>query len=122
MTQSSDYRKYLDERFNAMERDMHAHFSQTHDTLDRIEGQVKLTNHRVTNLEQWKTTVDAVGNYKTKRLSKVLKVASVVVAFVVMIATIYFGYQRTKKDVVNMLDQYSFDMVTRSWTFNKDST
>ena len=121
MTQSEDYRLYLEERFDAMEKDMHGQFISVHDTLDRIETHVKETNGRVGKLEDWKAYKEGAEKQKSKGFENTLKIIGCIVAFTAMMVSVYFGYQKTRKEVVNMLDRYSYDIQTRSWEFDKDS-
>jgi hypothetical protein len=51
MTDSSDYRLYLEERFNGLNTSMNAHFMNVKDTLDSIKKDTGLTNSRVNHLE-----------------------------------------------------------------------
>ena len=60
MTDQSDYRLYLNERFEGLNRHMNAQFETVHDRLERIEEQTTRTNGRVTDLE------DDVGTLKER--------------------------------------------------------
>ena len=52
MTDSKDYRLYLDERFNGLTSLMNAQFKDVHERFDKIEEETKETNGRVTDLEK----------------------------------------------------------------------
>ena len=51
MTDSSDYRKYLDVRFEAMQTAQHAYFREMHDRFDTIDKSNKVRNGRIDKLE-----------------------------------------------------------------------
>lgn len=90
-------------------------------SIDALTLRVEQQNGSVRKLNEWKAGIEGAEKQKNKGFEKTVKVLGFVVAFSAMIASIYFGYQKTRKDVVNMLDQYSFDVQTRSWEFNRDS-
>lgn len=67
MTDSPDYRKYLEERFNGLNTSLNANFITVHDkfddiskTLEKIEDHTAKTNGRVSNIENWRVHVDEV--------------------------------------------------------------
>jgi hypothetical protein len=60
MTDSKDYRLYLEEKFGGLNKHMNAQFEAVHDRLERIEEQTTRTNGRVNDLE------DDVGTLKEK--------------------------------------------------------
>ena len=54
MTDSPDYRKYLEQKFSGLTTTMNAQFYEVHGRLDSIEKQTIKTNGRVNDLEKWK--------------------------------------------------------------------
>ncbi len=90
-------------------------------SIDMLTEKVEKQNSSVKHLNEWKAGIEGAERQKNKGFAKTMQVVMFVVAFGALLATVYFGYHRTKKDVANMLDQYSFDVATRSWTFQKDS-
>jgi hypothetical protein len=51
MTDSSDYRLYLDEKFKGLTTSMNGQFMEVHERLDKIDLQTSKTNERVSELE-----------------------------------------------------------------------
>lgn len=97
-------------------------------SIDDLTKKVEQQNSSVRKLNEWKAGIEGAEKQKNRGFENTFKVFGFVVAFVAMLTTIYFSYQKTKKDyesiktdVVNMIDQYSYDIVTRSGYFEKDS-
>lgn len=79
MTDSKDYRMFLDERFEGLSHLFNAHFDAVHDKLDAIEKQTIKTNGRVTVLEGKVDTVEKdllthpINCNQAKEISKISK-------------------------------------------------
>ena len=52
MTNSTDYRQYLEEKFHGLTTTMNAQFVEIHERLDKIEIQTTKTNGNVSKLEK----------------------------------------------------------------------
>ena len=69
MTESNDYRMYLEEKFG-----------EINDKLDIIEKQVRITNGRVTELEKWRSGCEGSESQKNKSFSRALQILAFIVA------------------------------------------
>lgn len=90
-------------------------------SIDNLRVRVEQQNSSVKHLNEWRAEVTGAEAQKNKGFDKVLRVMMFVIGFAALLATVYFGNAKTKKDVVDMLDQYSYNIHTRSWEFDKDS-
>lgn len=90
-------------------------------SIDNLRVKVEQQNSSVKHLNEWRAEVTGAEAQKNKGFDKAVRVMGVIIAFVAILVTVYIGSQKTKKDVANMLDQYSYDISTRSWSFDKDS-
>ena len=92
MTQSKDYRMYLEEKFEGMTKHMNAEFININDTLDRIENHVNESNGRVHDLEDWRAAMIGQGasveEYKKKRLGN-FQIFGIVMATLIGLVTAF---------------------------------
>jgi hypothetical protein len=113
MTDSSDYRKYLDSQF-----------SRVHDSLANIELQTTKTNGRVNELENdinkikediikhpidcskgkdiddikdWVNSAKTLKSIGRQNLENFIKISGLTVAFLMLLAAIYFGFKHADK-------------------------
>lgn len=108
MTDSPDYRKYLEQKFSGLTTAMNAQFYEVHGRLDSIEKQTIKTNGRVNDLEKWKEGCDGEKrndkDHKTEKRAEVLKwvaIATGIVMFIGVCLSAYFsihGSMATKKN------------------------
>jgi len=94
-------------------------------SIDDLTKRVTEQNGSVRELREWRARSEGAAGQRNKGFDKALRVMMFVLAFGALIATVYFGNKKTRedvsRDVVDMLDQYSFDIQTRSWSLNRDS-
>ena len=102
MTGNTDYRMYLEEKFG-----------EINTKLDSIDKQVKITNGRVTELEKWRAGCEGSESQKNRSFSKTLQILGFIVAFMMLIVTVFYKMNKTEQTVKNIVDQYGFNMVTR---------
>jgi len=114
MTDSPDYRMYLEEKFEGLTKHIHAQFENVHERLERIESQTTKTNGRVTTLE-----TDLVEYRFVKKYPK-LFVGMVAILVLGMVFSIYRIVQVPKQiaDTENIIkkeirDQEGISKVTR---------
>jgi len=114
MTDSPDYRMYLEEKFEGLTKHIHAQFENVHERLERIESQTTKTNGRVTTLE-----TDLVEYRFVKKYPKVF-VGMVAILVLGMVFSIYRIVQVPKQiaDTENIIkkeirDQEGISKVTR---------
>ena len=110
MTDSKDYRLYLEENFK-----------EINGKLDRIEAQTIKTNGRVDELESWKDKCNAIEDHKGKSFTRTLSIIGAVLAFLTLTAFVYFNNKKTVERVVKIVDDYGFEMVTRSADYINDT-
>ena len=99
MPNSTDYRKYLEEKFEGMQKLQHGYFREVHDKLDVIETQTIKTNNRVTKLE------DDLTEYRM--IKKYPKIAILIITITV-VGTI-FGFIKITDSQVNTAVEASTD-------------
>ena len=99
MTDSSDYRLYLDSRFEAMQPAQHAYFHEVHDKLDNIEAQTTKTNSRVTKIEE-----DLIEYRMIKKYPKI----AILIITVTVLGTIY-GFMKIINKQVSTAVEASTD-------------
>lgn len=96
MPENSDYRLFLDERFNGLTTSMNGQFKEVHERLDKIEKQTTKTNGRLTEVEDWKKkhcneeeTEEKIIERKRAKRNEFIKIASLIVITIgVIIAAI----------------------------------
>ena len=96
MPENSDYRLFLDERFNGLTTSMNGQFKEVHERLDKIEKQTTKTNGRVTEVEDWQKkhcneeeTEEKIIERKRAKRNEFIKTASLIVITIgVIIAAI----------------------------------
>ena len=91
MPANEDYRKYLEEKFKALQTAQHAYFITAHDSLDSIKKDTLATNSRVNHLEDNVKVIDK-DLQEYRMIKKYPKVAIVIIAFAVI--AIMFGFQK----------------------------
>ena len=99
MTDSSDYRLYLDSRFEAMQTVQHAYFHEVHDKLDNIEAQITKTNSRVTKIEE-----DMIEYRMVKKYPKI----AILIITITVLGTIY-GFMKIINTQVSTAVEASTD-------------
>ena len=114
MTDSSDYRLYLEERFNGLHTSMNAQFIEVHEKLKTIESQTIKTNGRVTELECWKEKhcgeengIERAFNKKRAKLNDWVKTAMFIVAAIGLCITAYYSVfgSRMSKETSQKIEQ-----------------
>lgn len=120
MPNSEDYRKYLEEKFEGQAKNFHAHFENINDKLDEIIEHQKITNGRVAKnedkigcLEDWQTEVKAVEAQKGKSFGRILGIASVIIAFGILMVSVFAKMNDTEESVKKIIDDYGMEVHTR---------
>ena len=82
MPGSNDYRLYLEEKFEGMQKVQHAYFKEVHDKLDAIQVQTTKSNCRITKIE------DDLAEYRM--IKKYPKIALTIIAIAVIAVILSF--------------------------------
>lgn len=102
MAEETDYRMYLNERFDHLTHLVNAQFSAVNDRLDKIETQTTKTNGRVTELEKYKENHEGQKEGSDRQLGVWLKIG----AFIISITMAYIAYSNmTTRSAVEVLDK-----------------
>ena len=99
MTESEDYRMYLNSRFDDLTHLMNAQFTAVNDRLDKIETQTTKTNGRVTCLELEQAKEKGKDETKSNSFEKWIKIAALVVSIIIAFYTINSKMNRIESKV-----------------------